>query len=141
MVALGELAHRPGVYAAIARHDDAEPVPGVAVLRFDAPVYYANSAPNRDAMKEHVRRSPGTHSVVIDAEVQHELDLTSMESLQQFVEWAHDADVAVFLAEVHADLRGRIDEMGLTEVVGADHILPTVAEAVAAAQAAQAGKD
>ncbi|MFM2076153.1 MAG: hypothetical protein RJA49_43 [Actinomycetota bacterium] len=141
MVALGELAHRRGAYAAIDRHEDAEPVSGVAVLRFDAPLYYANSAPNRDAMKEHVRRSPGTHSVVIDAEVQHELDLTSMESLQQFVEWAHDADVVVYVVEVHADLRRRFDVMGLTDVIGADRILPTVADGVAAAEAAHAAKD
>jgi hypothetical protein len=49
--------------------------------------------------------------------------------------------VVVYVVEVHADLRRRFDVMGLTDVIGADRILPTVADGVAAAEAAHAAKD
>jgi len=74
-----------------------------------------------------------THTVVIDAEVQHDLDLTSIESLEQFVEWARGRGVDVRLASVHDDLRARFDASGITELLGADHLHPAVADAVQAA--------
>lgn len=138
VVPLGELPQQPGTFAAVSRHPDAVTTPDVVVLRLDAPMYYANSAPNRDVAKQLVTQSPDAHSVVIDAEVQHDLDLTSIESIEQFVEWARGRGVDVRLASVHDDLRARFDASGITELLGADHLHPAVADAVQAAIADRA---
>jgi len=138
VVTLGELSQQPGTFAAISRHPDARTTPGVVVVRLDAPMYYANSAPNRDVVKALVVDTADTHTVVIDAEVQHDLDLTSIESLEQFVEWARGRGVDVRLASVHDDLRARFDASGITELLGADHLHPAVADAVQAAVADRA---
>jgi MFS superfamily sulfate permease-like transporter len=130
VVALGALPQRPDTYVAVSRNPGAIVDPGVLVVRLDAAMYYANSVPNRDAVKALVRASDGLRAVVVDVEVQHDLDLTTMETLAQLVDWATAQHVDVYFAAVHADLRQRLDETGLTDHVGADRLHPTVAAAV-----------
>ena len=134
VVALGALPQRPDMYVAVARNPDAIVDREVLVVRLDAAMYYANSVPNRDVVKALVRASDGVRAVVVDVEVQHDLDLTTMETLEQLVDWATAQHVDVYFAAVHADLRQRLDETGLTDHVGADRLHPTVAAAVAAAR-------
>ncbi|HSC73511.1 MAG TPA: SulP family inorganic anion transporter, partial [Gaiellaceae bacterium] len=40
---LGRQPGVPGKYADLARHPEAVPVPGLLIIRFDAPIYYANA--------------------------------------------------------------------------------------------------
>jgi SulP family sulfate permease len=134
VVALGALPQRPDTYVAVSRNPEAIVDPGVLVVRLDAAMYYANSVPNRDVVKALVRASDGVRAVVVDVEVQHDLDLTTMETLEQLVDWAKAQQVDVYFAAVHADLRQRLDETGLTDHVGADRLHPTVAAAVDAAR-------
>lgn len=134
VVALGALPQRPDMYVAVSRNPDAIVDREVLVVRLDAAMYYANSVPNRDVVKALVRASDGVRAVVVDVEVQHDLDLTTMETLEQLVDWATAQHVDVYFAAVHADLRQRLDETGLTDHVGADRLHPTVAAAVAAAR-------
>ena len=136
VVVLGESPRRPGVFVTVTRHPDAVPVPEMLIVRLDAPMYYANAVPNRDAVKDLVRRSPGIRTVVIDVEVQHELDVTSIESLVQLLDWARADGIELYLVDLHAGFRLRLDETGLTERFGEDHLLPTVADAVAATRSA-----
>jgi len=134
VVALGALPQRTDMYVAVSRNPDAIVDREVLVVRLDAAMYYANSVPNRDVVKALVRASAGVRAVVVDVEVQHDLDLTTMETLEQLVDWARAQHVDVYFAAVHADLRQRLDETGLTDHVGADRLHATVAAAVEAAR-------
>lgn len=134
MVPLGSPPEHPTTFAALARHPEAVPVDGVLVLRLEAPMYYANAAPNRDAVTAALEAAPGTRAVVLDLEVQHELDLTSAESLVQLVESVRAAGSTVWFGGVHADLRARFDQAGVTAAIGAEHLVLRLEDAVSAAR-------
>jgi len=71
-------------------------------------------------------------AVVLDAEGQDDLDLTSADVLKRLVADLRDGDMAVYFADVHAPVLERARETGLLEAVGDRHVFPTVDLAVRA---------
>ena len=51
MASLGRVPGVPGAYSDLMRHPENHPVPGVLILRLDAPMYYANALTVRDRIK------------------------------------------------------------------------------------------
>jgi SulP family sulfate permease len=120
-----------GAYSDLARHPENLPVPGVLIVRLDAPMYYANALTARDRLKAMVRdASPSPRAVIFDGEGQDDLDLTSAEMLKGLVAELHADGLAVFFVNVHAPVLRRARETGLLEVVGGDRVFPTVDLAV-----------
>lgn len=56
---LGRVPGVSGKYADLARHPEAVRVPGVLVIRFDAPIYYANALSVRGRIEEIVEATSG----------------------------------------------------------------------------------
>jgi MFS superfamily sulfate permease-like transporter len=108
-------------------------VPGVLIVRLDAPLYYANALTARERLKAMVREvaSP-PKAVIFDAEGQDELDLTSANVLKGLVADLRGEGVAVYFAGVHAPVLERARETGLLDVVGDDRVHATVDLAVKA---------
>jgi MFS superfamily sulfate permease-like transporter len=115
----------------VARHPDDTPVPGVLIVRLDAPVYYANALTVRDAVRAMIAgQEPPPRAVVFDAGAQDELDVTSTEMVMGLVKQLREGDLHVYFAEVHAPILDRGRETGLLEAIGEDHVFPTVDAAV-----------
>jgi sulfate permease, SulP family len=132
---LGRVPGAPGAYTDLARHAEDVPVPGVLIARLDAPLYYANALTARDRLMALVREAtPPPRAVVLDAEGQDTLDLTSAEMLKGLVTRLRASGIEVYVANVHAPVRERARLTGLLEIVGADHVLPTVDLAVREAE-------
>jgi len=132
---LGRVPGAPGAYSDLTRHPEDVPVPGVLIARLDAPMYYANALTARDRLMAMIREAtPPPRAVVLDAEGQDTLDLTSAEMLKSLVTHLRASGIEVYVASVHAPVRDRARETGLLEVVGADHVLPTVDLAVREAE-------
>ena len=120
-----------GAYSDMTRHPDNLPVPGVLIVRLDAPMYYANALTARDRVKAMIREAvPPPREVIFDAEGQDDLDLTSVEMLKGLVAELHRKGLGVSFVNVHAPVLERARETGLLEVVGGDHVFPTLDLAV-----------
>ena len=134
VVALGT-SPEPGVgWVALTRHPEASPVPGVLVLRLDAPLYYANAAANRDEIKRLVAGAePPVRVVVFDPEVQHELDVTSAETMVEIFDWLAARQVEVLAVATHVDLVAQAERAGVLDVLGRDHLETSLATAVSRA--------
>jgi MFS superfamily sulfate permease-like transporter len=131
--ALGRVPGAPGAYADLTRHPDDTPVPGVLIVRLDAPMYYANALTARDRLKAMIRdASPPPTAIVFDAEGQDDLDVTSADVLRGLVTELHGRGLEVCFANVHGPVLGRARETGLLEAVGGDRVFPTVDVAVQA---------
>jgi SulP family sulfate permease len=115
----------------VARHPDDTPVPGVLIVRLDAPVYYANALTVRDAVRDMIaeQESP-PRAVVLDAGTQDEVDVTSTEVVKGLVKQLREAGLDVYFADVHAPILERGRQTGLLEVIGGDCVFPTVDAAV-----------
>jgi MFS superfamily sulfate permease-like transporter len=68
----------PGAFADIGRHDGIVPVPGVLIVRPDAPLFYANAELVRDAIEQAVGSA---RAVVLVLDGNDNLDITSAEQL------------------------------------------------------------
>jgi sulfate permease, SulP family len=130
---LGRVPGVAGAYSDLARHPENAPVPGVLIVRLDAPMYYANALTARDRLKAMIREaSPPPRAIVFDAEGQDELDITSAQVLKGLVEELRRNGLAVAFASVHAPVLERARETGLLEAAGDGMIFATVDLAVRA---------
>jgi SulP family sulfate permease len=108
-------------------------VPGVLIVRLDAPMYYANALTARDAVKAMIRGAASPpRAVVFDAEGQDDLDLTSATMLKGLVDELQASGIAVYFADVHAPVLERARETGLLGAASGDRVFPTVDLAVRA---------
>jgi high affinity sulfate transporter 1 len=128
---LGRVPGVPGAYTDLRRHPENEPVPGMLILRLDGPLYYANALTTRDKIKTMLHEAEPPPSVVIlDATAQDQIDLTSMNVLIGLVKELQGKGIAVAVADVHAPVLEYGRQMGLIDMIGQDHVFPTVELAV-----------
>jgi SulP family sulfate permease len=76
---LGRVPGTTDQYVDVARHPDDEPPPGVAVLRVESGLFFANADHVRDAVRAHA--VDGVHAIVIDAETVPSIDVTAARML------------------------------------------------------------
>jgi SulP family sulfate permease len=128
---LGRVPGVQGAYADLTRHPENTPVPGVLIVRLDAPMYYANALTARDRVQAMIRdTTPPPTAVVFDAEGQDDLDFTSAQVLRKLVEELHAGGMDVRFADVHAPVLAQAREAGLLDAVGEGHVFRTVDLAV-----------
>ena len=131
LASLGRTPGIPGAYSDLGRHPENISVPGLLILRLDAPMYYANALTVRDQMKAMIASTqPPPRALLLDAAGQDSLDITSAEVLKGFVKELKSKGISIYVAEVHATVREAALREGLLEMIGEDHIFPTVDTAV-----------
>ncbi|MBK8047150.1 MAG: SulP family inorganic anion transporter [Anaerolineales bacterium] len=134
IAALGRVPGVPGAYSDLERHPENEPVPGVLIVRLDGPLYYASALTFKEKVKTMVAESQ-PRAIVFDAGSQDVLDVTSVEMIKSLVHELHGRGIVVTFAEVHAPALEYSRKTGLLEIVGEEHIFPTVDAAVRSAEA------
>ena len=68
------------------RQPENMPVPGVCIVRLDAPLYYANALSVRDRIMQMIKEPDQPLKVVLfDAAVQDDLDITSSDMLKSLI--------------------------------------------------------
>jgi SulP family sulfate permease len=108
-------------------------VPGVLVILFAAPLWYANATHFRAAL-DHIRRRSGAapHAVVLDALGMYDLDFTGSRALAQALDSLQQDGIVFAIARAGDHLRDNLLCSGLLGRIGPDHLYPSVDEAVTA---------
>jgi SulP family sulfate permease len=128
---LGHVPNVPGAYSDLARHSENIPVPGVLIVRLDAPMYYANALTFRGNVKTMIEEAKTQlRAVLFDAGIQYQLDLTSADTLKKLVKELQSKGISVYFADVRVPVREFSQRTGLLGVIGEDHLFPTVDAAV-----------
>ena len=131
LASLGRLPGTPGAYSDLERHPENMAIPGVLILRLDAPMYYANALTVRERMKALVAESqPPPRAVVLDSAGQDTMDITSAEVLKGVFHELEEKGIEIYVAELHGPVREFSQRIGLLKMIGEDHIFPTVEAAV-----------
>jgi high affinity sulfate transporter 1 len=131
LASLGRVPGVPGAYSDLERHPENTAIPGILILRLDAPMYYANALTVRERVKAIVAGTqPPPHAVVMDAGGQDSLDITSAEVLKGLVVELKEKGIDYYVAEVHAPVQQFGQRTGLLEFISEDRIFPTVDAAV-----------
>jgi SulP family sulfate permease len=129
---LVDVPGRPG-YHDVSRHPDGERVPGMLILRFDAPLFFGNGALLgsfvRNALDE---APPGTERVVLAAEPVTGIDTTALDELIELDEWLERHGVDLVFAEMKGPVKDRLLRYGMGARFSPEHFYPTTSEAVRA---------
>ena len=131
LASLGHVPGIPGAYSDLNRHPENTPIPGVFILRLDGPLYYANALTVRDRVKAMIDEAePPPRAVILDADVQDQIDLTSADMLKGLITELRAKNIAVYVADMHAPVREFGRRAGLLELIGEDQMFPTLDAAV-----------
>jgi high affinity sulfate transporter 1 len=123
----------PGKFVELERHPEAVPVPGLLIIRLDAPLYYANALTVRAGIEAIVNAQQAPpRAIVLDWSLQDSLDVTSAEMLDKLLTRLHKSGIEVAAAELHAPVVGFARDTGLLERLGRENAYPTVEAAVQA---------
>jgi high affinity sulfate transporter 1 len=129
------LGKSPGVpgFHDIRRYPDAEQVPGLLIVRWSAPLFFANANVFRDRIRNVVQAStPPPRWVLVAAEPITDIDTTAGSMLRDLDLELNAAGIHLAFAELQSDVRDAILRYGLLETIDQGHLYPSVTEAVKA---------
>jgi MFS superfamily sulfate permease-like transporter len=130
LAVLGELPEKPGAYADIARHPECREIPGLLMLRIDAPLYYFNVNFVARTIREQVDARPERiNTLLLDVGATSDLDLTTIDGLRALIPQLNERGIEVMYAQVRGGVRERLRRVGAGEDLYAS-FFPTVAYAV-----------
>jgi MFS superfamily sulfate permease-like transporter len=118
------------------------PVPGVLIVRPDAPLYYANALTFRDRVNAMLgAMDPRPRSVILDYSAQDQPDLTTTEALKGLVKQLDEQGVTMVFADVHAPVLETLRAAGLFGSAVDDRVFRTVDAAVRSVMSDVDGRD
>jgi len=130
---LGRVPGVPDAYGDVERHPNYERIPGMLVLRLEAPLFYANASLVVEAVKRLAGASdPLPRAIVLDFSPNANLDITSSEKLGELVIALRSAGIDFAVAELRKPTREAARRSGVLEAIGEDHVFHTIDEAVVA---------
>ena len=107
-------------------------VPGILVLLFATPLYYANAEHFRTQLSGYVRDAATLRVVVLDVVGMHDIDFTGSRVLGHVLDELERRHVVFALARAGDHLVGNLERSGLLARIGPEHLYPSVDEAVSA---------
>ncbi|PRY04523.1 SulP family inorganic anion transporter [Paraburkholderia sp. BL25I1N1] len=127
---LGRVDHMKG-YHDVVRHPEARRIPGLVLLRWDAPLFFANAEIFRERVLQAVRGVPTkTEWIVIAAEPVTDIDLTAADTLARLHDELLELDVTLCFAELKGPVKDSLKHYGMFELIGEKNFSPTIGEAV-----------
>ncbi|WP_115788431.1 SulP family inorganic anion transporter [Arthrobacter silvisoli] len=132
-----ELVNVPGVpgYHDVNRHPEGERIPGLLILRFDAPLFFGNGALLGSFVRELLDQAgEATERVVLAAEPVTGIDTTALDELVELDEWLDRHGVDLVFAELKGPVKDRLLRYGVGARFSPEHFFPTVGAAVRAFQ-------
>ena len=125
-------------YHDITRYPDAELIPGLLILRWDAPLFFANANLFRDMVRQRLAETtPTPRFMLLAAEAITDVDTTAAEVLADLDEELNADDVHLAFAELKDPVKDTIERYGLLETIDRRRFFPTIEVAVAAFEGAQ----
>jgi sulfate permease, SulP family len=119
-----------GEYSDMGRHADAQPIPGLVVLRLDAPLYFFNANVARTQILAQTAVDPPPQAILLDLGASADLDIGTSDMLRDLVSDLRQANIDLLFAQVRGSVRRRMSKTGLFDHIGKDHIFLSVDAAV-----------
>jgi sulfate permease, SulP family len=118
-------------YADIRLHPSAKTVPGVLVYRLDDRLFFANADYVKGRIREAIAGAQSTvRWLVFDAEALNHIDATGVRLLTQLIESLRKESITFVFARLHDPMEHHLDQAGVLDLVGEEHLYPTVRAAV-----------
>lgn len=130
---LAELGRIPGtdVYRNINRFEEVIATPGILIIRFDGPLFFANVSYFKEQLEASIERqkAPVT-KVILNAEGINSMDSTAADALQDLLVELKTQNIQLVLAGVIGPVRDTLQHFGLIDKLGPDFFAFDVADAI-----------
>ena len=118
-------------YHDLSRYPEGERLPGIVIVRFDAPLFFANGAIFDDYVRSRVEAAgPGITAVILAAEPITDIDTTAMDELIELDDYLAKHGIRLILAEMKDPVVDVLRRYGLSERFTPDRFASTVGAAV-----------
>jgi len=107
----------------------------IALIRFDAPLFFANASYLEDQVTERMRAMKKLKHIVIVANGINDMDASGEEALSLLVDRIRSAGLDVSLSGVNEAVMQVMQRTHLEAKIGADHIYPTIEQVIEAVHA------
>jgi high affinity sulfate transporter 1 len=128
---LGQVDGLPG-YHDIRSYPQADHLPGLVIVRFDAPLIFANATTFRDRIRKLAAADPRPRWILLAAEPLTDVDTTAADMLEDLDQDLNDQGTSLVFAELKDPVRRKIERYGLDHSFEPEHFFPTLEAAVAA---------
>lgn len=136
-VVMGQLPEST-TYRNVERHPEALVREGVAVVRIDSSLYFANAAHLKDTLRSLLDgREKSLRAIVFDMYPVNDIDSTAIHALTELVEELHQAGIDLYVAGAKGPVRDALERCDVVAIIGEDRFFLEVYEAVEAAAEAQ----
>jgi high affinity sulfate transporter 1 len=128
-----ELGRRHGVrgYHDLSRHPDGERLPGIVIVRFDAPLFFANGGLFDDYVRETVTRAGrDVRTVILAAEPITDIDTTAIDELVELDDFLASRGITLIFAEMKGPVKDLLRDYGLSGRFPPERFAQTVGAAV-----------
>jgi SulP family sulfate permease len=102
----------------------------IALVRFDAPLFFANASFLEDQVTERMQTKKGLKHIVIVANGINDIDASGEETLSLLVDRIRSAGLGVSLAGVNESVMRVLQRTHLDAKIGEDHLFPTMERAI-----------
>jgi sulfate permease, SulP family len=131
---LGKISDEKAAWGRVRDHPDRRPVPGIVVVRPDAPLFWANASAVEERLLDEVARWPDTRALVLDLEATTQLDTTSVDVLAHLLHELRRRGVDLYLARVFHSANAVLVRSGFYDLLGEDHGWHSISQCVRAAR-------
>jgi high affinity sulfate transporter 1 len=125
---LGQRAN--GEFSDKDRHADAQPIPGLVLLRLDAPLYFFNANVARTQILAQTSTDPMPQAILLDLGASADLDIGTSDMLRDLCSDLRARQIDLLFAQIRGSVRDRMVKTGLLEYLGEDHLYASVDAAV-----------
>ncbi len=118
-------------YHDITRYPDARQQPGLLIIRWDAPLIFANANLFRKKLRKLIAKTdPHPVWIILTAEPVTDVDTTAGDMLVDLDLELNAAGIHLVFAELKDSVREKIERYGLLETIDRRHFFPTIEVAV-----------
>jgi len=113
------------------RHPEGRQIPGLVLLRFDAPLFFANADRFREAVLDAVDEAePPVRVVVVAAEPITDVDSTAEDMLSDLIGQLERKGIGLSFAELKGPVKDKVVRYGLAARLAKPEFPPTIGSAV-----------
>ena len=127
---LGKISEEKAAWGRLRDHVDRRPVPGVVVVRLDAPLFWANATAIEERLLAETERWPGIRALVLDLEATTQLDTTSVDVLAHLVHELRQSNLDLYLARVLHPVHAVLVRSGFHALLGDEHCWHSISQCV-----------
>jgi len=121
----------PAGFHDVERHPDGHRIPGLVLVRFDAPLFFANGEIFDEYVRSVVAKAPDpVEWVVIAAEPITGLDTTAVDELVDLDTFLEGKGIRLAFAEMKGPIKDRLIRFGVGDRFDSTHFYPTIEAAV-----------